>query len=132
MSLVNSRCEGRIGYPFPTAVRSVMMIAVGVGIAPMIQTIRAILRDFGGTKTGDGEEDGSGGKEGDGRFKVGQPPMQVVLLYGVVRAHTFLHVYIHFCTTTVCIHQCICYSAVFVWKCFHTYIHVYTHKYIHW
>ena len=98
MSLVNSRCEGRIGYPFPAAVRSVTIIAVGVGVAPMIQTIRAILRDFGGTKTGDGEEDGSGGKEGDGRFKVGQPPMQVVLLYGVVRAHTFLHVYIHFCT----------------------------------
>lgn len=83
LATVISRCEGRIGYPFPAAVRTVTVIAVGVGIAPMIQTIRAILRDFGG----------------DERVKDDLPPMQVVLLYGVVRPtpHTYMH-FMHTCT----------------------------------
>jgi NAD(P)H-flavin reductase len=42
------------------------MIAVGVGVAPMIQTLRALLRDF------------SAGGRAHGL------PMRIVLLYGVV------------------------------------------------
>mmetsp|Transcript_31212 Transcript_31212/g.42644 ORF Transcript_31212/g.42644 Transcript_31212/m.42644 type:complete len:202 (+) Transcript_31212:336-941(+) len=42
----NSSCIGRIRYPFPSHIQSVTMIAVGVGVAPMIQTLRALLRNY--------------------------------------------------------------------------------------
>ena len=57
------------------------MIAVGVGIAPMIQTIRAILRD-----AEEWERDRNG-ENGDTRVQDNLPSMQVVLLYGVVHPY---------------------------------------------
>lgn len=36
-------CLGRVPYPFP-GVKHLMLIAVGVGVAPMIQTLRSLLK----------------------------------------------------------------------------------------
>ena len=40
----NKLCWGRINYPF-IGIDHITMIAVGVGIAPMIQTLRTIIKD---------------------------------------------------------------------------------------
>ncbi len=73
----NALCVGRVPYPF-VDIEGVMLIAVGVGVAPMIQTIRAILTNS-------------------------QPPggctqhiRKVVLLYGVVC------IVIYFCAVICC------------------------------
>lgn len=104
---VNSRCEGRIGYPFPAAVRTVTMIAVGVGIAPMIQTIRSILRD-----AKEWERDRNG-ENGDTRVQDNLPSMQVVLLYGVVHPTFFsytieLLAYVVYILIDITPHACMC------------------------
>jgi hypothetical protein len=44
-SLDNSHCLGRIPYPFPNT-KKLMIIAVGVGIAPFLQTLRYFFRDY--------------------------------------------------------------------------------------
>jgi hypothetical protein len=41
----NSHCLGKIPYPFP-GVKKLMMIAVGAGIAPMIQILRSLFKDY--------------------------------------------------------------------------------------
>jgi hypothetical protein len=41
----NSHCLGKIAYPFPGS-KKLMMIAVGAGIAPMIQILRRLFKDY--------------------------------------------------------------------------------------
>ncbi len=39
----NKTCLGKVPYPFP-GIKRLMLIAVGVGVAPMIQTLRTLLK----------------------------------------------------------------------------------------
>ena len=40
----SARCLGRVPFPFASDIKSLTMIAVGVGIAPMLQILRQILK----------------------------------------------------------------------------------------
>ncbi len=87
-------CRGKVDFPFKN-VSSLTMIAVGVGIAPMIQTLRSIFKCIDRNRAASSSSGGvSGGSEGDdnGETFVGNTPTavaecsvkRVVLLYGVV------------------------------------------------
>lgn len=95
-------CRGKIPFPFP-GVKSLTLIAVGVGVAPMIQILRGIFkaRDYhcqGTAQPAIGEESASSvlGSEADdsgarsGSATAARPPpkrcgvQRIVLLYGVV------------------------------------------------
>lgn len=71
MCIDTSLCKGKINYPFEKSVKTITMIAVGAGIAPMIQTLRAIFANYSnGKETGDVSKCNITG---------------VVLMYGAVR-----------------------------------------------
>ncbi len=87
-----AKCQGRVRFPFDEEVTSLTMIAVGVGVAPMVHTLRAIFRQYdidmakmsgevnNTSNSSTGSNHGSDNSAGD-RVKC----MQIVLLYGVVR-----------------------------------------------
>ena len=73
----NSRCEGRIHYPFKHDVKTITMIAVGVGLAPMIQTLRTIFKDHD-------ERISNSNNIVEVEMETVVEPLKIVLLYGVV------------------------------------------------
>jgi hypothetical protein len=97
-------CRGKIPFPF-VGVRSLTMIAVGVGIAPMIQVLRGIFRsrDYydgiaatsaaadlsaeavaGGEEAACAEEEKGATELASGAVPVPCGVQKIVLLYGVV------------------------------------------------
>lgn len=67
----DSSCKGRVGYPI-SGVRTMTLIAVGVGIAPMIQLLRAVIRDHPSMNHEENAEESTATRV-----------EKVVLLYGV-------------------------------------------------
>ena len=60
---------GKINYPFDKEIKTLTMIAVGIGVAPMIQLLRFILQDIQNTHDQDCKK---------------ETLEKVILLYGVV------------------------------------------------
>ncbi len=90
----NANCVGRIHYPFTSRVSNITMIAVGVGLAPMIHTLRAIFKDYDLNKNKNVDDclesvtDGlPDSKNNDNSTS---KDLQIVLLYGVVSTWLFV------------------------------------------
>lgn len=90
-------CRGKLDFPFKN-VSSLTMIAVGVGVAPMIQTLRNIFKCIDMSRANGSSGAAHRDEDDDERIAEEAPTgvtecsvKRIVLLYGVVRMYPCLY-----------------------------------------